>query len=138
MPSRLVPDIKPTYSSGGGCTKWLVEFCEVGVAQQIQARDKAVCHRLKCCLIRIADWFRIRQGDAQGIALLAVDSELIVQMRPAGQTGHADIADHLPLCHALATAQPLGKTRQMAIHRSEAPLVIDQDDVAITALPAER
>src|SRR3989338_2962645 len=173
MPSRLVPDIKPAYSSGGCCTKWsaryshsetaslspacgregnehggycmggispcpLVEFCEVGVAQQIQARDKTVCHRLKCRFIRIADWLRVRQGDAQRVALLAVDSELIVQMRPAGQTGHADIADHLPLCHALATAQSLGETRQMAIHRSKAPLMIDQDDVAITTLPAER
>ena len=132
MPSRLVPDIKPAYSSGGCCTECLVEFGEIIILQQIQARNKIVRRQLKRGHVRSIDRLHIRQGDTQRVALLAVDLELVV--RAAGQ---ADMADHVVLRHALIAVQSLGKAQQMAIRSSEAALVADCDEIAIAALLAE-
>src|SRR5574340_655276 len=137
MPSRLVPDINPTYSSGGCGTEYLVELGEVGIAQQVQARNEIVCRHLERGHVFMADGRRIRQGDAQRVTLLAVDLEFVVQVRAAGQTGHADITDHVALCHALAAVQSLGKARQMPVDGGEAALVADRNEVAVAALFAE-
>ena len=57
---------------------YLIEFGEIGIAQQVQARHEIVCRLLERRYVRRADGLRIGQCDAQRVALLAVDPEFIV------------------------------------------------------------
>ena len=65
--------------------------------------------------------------------MLAIDAELVVQVRPGGQAGGTDIADDLALADPLAGAV-LAKARHVRIQRGVAATVIQDHRVAIAAL----
>src|SRR5207253_1920450 len=68
-----------------------------------------------------------------GIHRLVVHPYLIVQVRSRGQPGRADLRDHLPTLHALATHDEDLRAMGEARHQPEA--VIHRDDVAVAFLP---
>ncbi|MOA19849.1 hypothetical protein D3C78_1402560 [compost metagenome] len=68
--------------------------------------------------------------------MLAVDLELVVQVRAGGEAGHADVADDLPLLDAGAGADALGEAAQVAVDGAVALAMLDDHGVAIATLAA--
>lgn len=125
------------YSSGCDTGKLSVELREVGIAQQVQARNQVVCNGLKRGEVRAVDRFGIGQGNTQSVFLLAVLPEFIMQMRPGSQSGHAHVTNHFALRNMLALVQALGEARQVPVDRGVATLMVYHDDVAVTALSSD-
>ena len=85
-------------------------------------------HRLQ--IERISD----RQFRRERVDMLAVDTELVVKMGAGCQPGLADVADDLALLDAAAGGDFGGEARHVAIQRGVFATVLDDDDLAVTAL----
>ena len=67
----------------------------------------------------------------------AVDPEFVVEVRPGGHTGAADVSNHRALRDALALAN-IAETRHVAVQRGVAAAVVQHHRAAIAALPPDR
>src|SRR3546814_14109426 len=74
--------------------------------------------------MRISDW----SSD--------VCSSDLVKVRAGGQTGHADVADHFTLAHALTHVLAFHEARHVAVGGADGLVVPDHHEVAVAALPA--
>src|SRR5690606_37000257 len=79
---------------------------------------------------------RLRQRHGQRIAMDALDAEFVVKMRAAGETGHADIADHIALLDPVANAGVAIESRKVGVQRRMALAMVDHHGVSVTTLAA--
>jgi hypothetical protein len=134
MPSRLVPDITPAMRellfSGG----------ERGARPRPRARERVDERRNGRAELGQALGAQRRgvghRPRRHGIARLAGDPELVVQVRAGGPARHAHEADRVALQDAGACLEVLGELRHVPVHRRVIALVLDVDDVAVAVLPA--
>src|SRR3546814_203970 len=75
-----------------------------------------------------------RQLDAQRVHLAAVQQHLVVEVRPGGAAGGADIGDDLALLDATAGAHALGEAGRVGVGGLDLAVVADADVVAVAAV----
>src|SRR5690625_5331878 len=63
-----------------------------------------------------------------------VDEELVVQMRPGGYAGRADITDNLTLANPSAFPYAIGVIRHVRVQRAVAAAMLNDDRMSVTAL----
>src|SRR5689334_1663985 len=100
MPSALVPEMRPRYSAATPGS--------FAGARELHAVDELELREQRCALLaeerelRLRQRLFLRQRHGQGIPVLAVDAEFVVEMRAGREARHADVTDDLALAHVLA------------------------------------
>src|ERR1051326_622403 len=66
----------------------------------------------------------------------AVVGNAVVEVRPGGEPGHADVADHVALQHSLARPHAFGEAGEVQVRRLHARGVADADEVPLARFVA--
>src|SRR3954464_777145 len=102
MPSALVPEIRPRKSDAPMASSSIVRARELQAVDELELGEERAALLLEERELRRRQRLFLRPRDGQRVAVLAIDAELVMEMRAGGKAGHADVADDLPLAHVLA------------------------------------
>src|SRR5436190_10858734 len=129
-PSRLVPDMRPTYSALS------LKQCEIALPDQLEAHGERVGLGPESRDFIRRNRQRSGQYDRKRVAGLPGGPEFGVQVRSGCPPGLADRADDVALGHVHALAQAPGKAHQVRVHGRDISRVANDDYVSVAALLA--